>query len=45
VVGIGSQLELLKKENYEAMISLEYEGLSPSSQGVPQSKAFLARYF
>ncbi|MBN1901983.1 sugar phosphate isomerase/epimerase [Candidatus Sumerlaeota bacterium] len=45
VVGIGPLLELLKKNRYEAMISLEYEGLLPSSQGVPQSKAFLQRYF
>jgi sugar phosphate isomerase/epimerase len=45
IVGIGSLLELLKKDDYNAMASLEYEGLSPSSQGVPQSKAFLARYF
>jgi sugar phosphate isomerase/epimerase len=44
VVGIGPLLELLRKHGYEAMISLEYEGLLTSSQGVPQSKAFLERH-
>ena len=44
VVGISNILTILKKRKYGATISIEYEGLAPAAQGVPQSKAFVEKY-
>jgi len=44
IVGIDKILPLLRENNFDAMISIEYEGTAPASQGVPQSKTFVEKY-
>jgi len=41
VVGVGEILSFLKQGGCKAMISIEYEGLEPASEGVPKSRKYV----